>query len=343
MSRLTLAVSIASSAVACGACSGSSDRESEPPAPRSAIAFVRGEGEELVVVDPDGGNERVLVEGTPGRQLAGFERVFSWSPNGRQLLYSVEAPVDTGDTDDYYVDVYVVDADGSDRRKLRRANISTDLVWSPRGDAVLIGDIHVAGFRELVLVNADGSGARTIRVSDDIQNVAWSPDGKKIAYDTADADSVYVMNADGSAPKRLTDGFLPEWTPGGQIMFRFALETWLVNPDGSGLRSAGRVGLLWEGGELAPNGRTIAWWKDFGGPDDELALGDIGGGPLKKLTDNEMEDYGPSWSPDGKSLVFVRYREGPEDIWVINADGTGERNLTHSAEREFDPAWAPKP
>jgi Tol biopolymer transport system component len=346
MSRLTLLVPIALSAVACGGCGCSSDRESELPAKRSAlIAFVRGDPGDLVVVDPDGSNERILVKGSRGPDLAGFDRVFSWSPNGRQLLYSVEAPVDTGDVADYYVDIYVVNADGSDRRKLMRANIWTDLVWSPRGDAVLIGDQHL-GFRQLMVVNADGSGARTISGGDDVGNYDWSPDGRKIAYDKSSA-SVYVMNADGSAPKRLTDGFYPEWTPGGQIIVRFVEEDWLINPDGSGLRRAGRFGELTGSGELAPDGRTIALAKAIGGSDYELALGDVGGGPLRRLTDNEMEDDWPSWSPTGKSLVFERRPSDDDDlalgdIFVINADGTGERNLTNSAADENSPAWAPR-
>jgi Tol biopolymer transport system component len=352
VSRLTLLVLIAFFAVACGGCSGSSDRESEPPATRSAsIAFSRGDPEEVVVVDPDGGNERVLVTGSPGRELAGFERTFSWSPNGRQLLYSVAAPrgPDDSDTYDYsasYVDLYVVNADGSDRRRLSRANISTDPVWSPRGDAVLVGDAY-AGSDKLRVINADGSGARTILVREEIGNFAWSPDGTKIAYDTYDSGyAIYVMNADGSAPKRLTEGGIDSWRPGGQVVFRYALENWLINPDGSGLRPVGKAGELAAFGELAPDGRTAALSEKIGGSDLELVLGDIGGGPLRRLTDNDLEDDSPSWSPDGRSIVFERRPgddSGPGDIYVIKADGTGERNLTQSPADEWGPAWAPKP
>jgi Tol biopolymer transport system component len=353
VSRLTLLVPIAWSALVCGGCNASSDRESESLASRSApIAFSRGEPTELVVVDPDGGNERVVVKEAPGRELGGYSS-FSWSPNGRQLLYSVAAPrgPDDSDTYDYsasYVDLYVVNADGSDRRRLSRANISTDPVWSPRGDAVLVGDAYI-GSDKLRVINADGSGARTILVRGEIGDFAWSPDGTKIAYDTYDSgDAIYVMNADGSAPKRLTEGGILSWRPGGQIVFRFGLENWLINPDGSGLRPVGKAGELAAFGELAPDGRTAVLSEKVGGSDLELVLGDIGGGPRRRLTDNDLEDDFPSWSPDGRSIVFERYKQqtpsesGPGDIYVIEADGTGERNLTHSPAAEWGPAWAPQ-
>ena len=49
------------------------------------------------------------------------------------------------------------------------------------------------------------------------------------------------------------------------------------------------------------------------------------------------------WSPDGRKILFVR--SGHPDIYVMNADGTGQRNLTRSVTRPFAtdtaPAWSP--
>jgi TolB protein len=53
---------------------------------------------------------------------------------------------------------------------------------------------------------------------------------------------------------------------------------------------------------------------------------------------NELE---PSWSPDGKRIAFTRQTGAGFDVYVMNADGTGQRNLTRSPADESDPAWSP--
>ena len=87
------------------------------------------------------------------------------------------------------------------------------------------------------------------------------------------------------------------------------------------------------------------------GGDWELAVASVGGGELRRLTENDRHDLNPSLSSDGKSLAFEAYPAPasgedsvpPGDIYVINADGSGERNLISTPESESSPAWAPKP
>ena len=54
---------------------------------------------------------------------------------------------------------------------------------------------------------------------------------------------------------------------------------------------------------------------------------------------------GPAWSPDGKKIAFVSWRESNhdmnDDIYVMNADGTNAVNLTNHEAQDFDPAWSP--
>ena len=49
----------------------------------------------------------------------------------------------------------------------------------------------------------------------------------------------------------------------------------------------------------------------------------------------------PAWSPDGRKLAFVSERDGNAEIYVMNADGSGLRNLTRTPSHDRDPAWSP--
>ncbi|MBI1928203.1 PD40 domain-containing protein [Candidatus Poribacteria bacterium] len=49
----------------------------------------------------------------------------------------------------------------------------------------------------------------------------------------------------------------------------------------------------------------------------------------------------PAWSPDGAKIAFVSTRDGNNEIYVMNADGTNPMNLTHHPASELYPAWSP--
>src|SRR6187431_248232 len=49
----------------------------------------------------------------------------------------------------------------------------------------------------------------------------------------------------------------------------------------------------------------------------------------------------PAWSPDGRKLAFVSRRDGNAEVYVMNADGSGLRNVTGTPSDDLDPAWSP--
>lgn len=385
MSRALLVV-VAFVTVACGA------SETEPLATRTSapIAFVRGD-RELVVVELDGGNERMVAQGSAGskveliswspdgRQIlfhrgarelvlvkpdGSIERTiarlprghslsgFSWSPDGRRMLVSIETN-DPTPSYDHYVDIYVADADGSNRRRIKRTHVYTEHPqWSPLGDAVIIDD-NDDGSHSMWVVTLDGK-ARRLPLGPRYGNPAWSPDGTRIAYDGPggfrDYDwGIYVMNADGGGSMRITKGGNPTWAPQEHIAFLFEEDRWVVKPDGTGRRHATEAERLLPLGEVSPDGRMIASSssKVFRGNHD-LYVHEIPNGAARKLTDSELHDCCPTWSPDGKSLAFLRAKRGwrpdglldPGDVYVINADGSGERKLTSSGNASW-PFWSP--
>jgi Tol biopolymer transport system component len=153
---------------------------------------------------------------------------------------------------------------------------------------------------------------------DDAQS-AWSPDGRRIAFKSRrdGNNELYVTNADGSEQTRLTDSFhvsegQPAWSPDGtRLLYRQTADNPVVqNAD------------IWQidVNPAAPNARPV----------------------LRRTGD---ERY-PSWSPDGRKIAFrgdtdLVDHSGDEEIYVMNADGTGIVRLTHNAVFDSAPVFSP--
>ena len=83
--------------------------------------------------------------------------------------------------------------------------------------------------------------------------------------------------------------------------------------------------------------------------DLEIYVMDADGGNLRKLTNNSDGDADPVWSPDGKRIAFKSDRDGhvnahgfpTADIYVMDADGSNQQNLTNNPNNDWDPSWSP--
>lgn len=63
---------------------------------------------------------------------------------------------------------------------------------------------------------------------------------------------------------------------------------------------------------------------------------------MQQRTTNEWAwDKHPSWSPDGGQLVFYSNRSGERQIWVMNADGTNQQNISNNTYADWNPIWIP--
>ena len=73
---------------------------------------------------------------------------------------------------------------------------------------------------------------------------------------------------------------------------------------------------------------------------DEIWVTDRGSWPARQITKNTWEwDKHPSWSPDGRQIVFSSNRSGRQQIWMMNADGSEPRPLTGPEFDAWDPVW----
>ena len=182
---------------------------------------------------------------------------------------------------------------------------------------------------------------------------SWSPDGTKIAFETSrdgTAREIYVMNADGSNPTRLTHDpsfdLYPTWSPDGEKIAFVSMRTgnydiYVMNADGSEetrLTTSGFVGEpTW-----SPDGTRIAYRRQPTGADYEIYVMNADGSGQTRLTHNTVEDGFAEWSPDSTRIVYSsRDAARNYQIWVMNADGSGQTRLSTNAAHEAAPAWSP--
>ncbi len=197
------------------------------------------------------------------------------------------------------------------------------------------------------VMNVDGGGETMLAEG---SWPRWSPDGTKILFSRwSDApphfddqdrprslEDVYVMNADGSGVRRLTDGRLAKWSPNSkQIAFTRggalskSSKIYVIDVDGSG-RGGGEPRELARGSEpvWSPDGSQIAFLRKAFQTDretvDEIYLMDADGGHVRRLTSGRN----PVWSPRGRHIAFTEF----QDVFIIGRDGLGRRRLT-----QFEP------
>jgi TolB protein len=117
---------------------------------------------------------------------------------------------------------------------------------------------------------------------------------------------------------------------------------WTANPDGSA-----RTRLMNEPGatlapQWSPDGQTLVYGAHRGdGNYDIYTNVATGTGVEQRLTTDPATDFDPAWTPDGQRIVFASNRAGTNDLWVMNADGTGVSPLTSGPASDRTPSVSP--
>jgi Tol biopolymer transport system component len=194
----------------------------------------------------------------------------------------------------------------------------------------------------------------------------WSPDGSRFAFASNETEQrrigIFVAGTDGTEPVNILEGrrslgeggpISLSWSPDGARIafvgrdFRTGRTgVWTVRPDGTDERTV--LAGHWEAVSWSPDGSRLllagvpASAKQF-----DLYTVRLDGSGLLQLTDDELVERAPSWSPNGTRIVFAertvafQNEDYGQDVFVIAADGSSPRQLTHWEGFDSFPIWSP--
>ena len=260
--------------------------DTPPPTGKIAFACYVKQIDQICLLNADGSGRSQL---TNLKATAFYPSV---SPDGQTIYFSSR---DSGNYEIYSIDIF-----GNNLQKLTNGIGSLYAPeLSPNGEWV----IFTNNGNGLWLMKPDGSNAHALTNKDDI-DPSWSPDGSMISFASsrAGARQLFVMNADGSDIRQVTD---------------------LNNMGGRNTWS--------------PDGTKLAFYRGPKG-DRNIYVINMDGTGLVKLTDGG-DNLGPSWSPDGNWIAFTSFRDGNNELYIIHPDGTGLTRLTNSPISDWQPRW----
>jgi TolB protein len=233
-----------------------------------------------------------------------------------------------------------------------------------------VGRIH----GQIHIMNLDGSGHRVLatgagglfmlREPAFLRGPVLSPDRRLIAFVSTQnyTSDIWVMNVDGSQRTNVTrtsnqDEGKPEWTADGTgIIYRSnrshvsepAGEWMIMKIDGSQVRKVSRVQanvLRNRAGKMVKLANSQA--QDGALLTDIVIANADGSGPHRITNNAEAKPseraayYQARLSPDGQRVAAMRYNAMSKELWVMNADGTGQQRLDQTGKRGGDPVFTP--
>lgn len=282
-------------------------------------------------ISPDGSGYQLLTDDA-------ISNIPSITPNGQTIFFMKGV--------DEEPDFYTMGADGSN---LANIELSAQFASVLNNSKIVSVDLDVMYH----VANIDGSNSISTGYTrlqmESLANPSFS-DVNKFAYVefVGGIPAVFSANLDGSNEQQLSASAFaaaPTITKNGNKVYFVGTESpeeqpfyvYSANSDGTNLQqlfetTSGPYGL-----SLSPDESKLLFYLtgDNGGTIDVYTIDIDGSNPAQILDEVNAESYtltGISWSPDSSQLTFSQSVDDTEDIFVINADGTGLTNITNTPD-----------
>jgi hypothetical protein len=250
-------------------------------------------------------------------------------------------------------DIWKVNPDGTGLLRLTTDQSNYAPGWSPDGSKIVYAHTASPG-SGLFIMNANGTGATNLATGAVVGPFSpkWSADGTHIVFVDHVGESgaeVWSVKADGTGLLQLTNDATmiheyPTWCADGRIVFDAvplaggAFQVYIMNGDGTNVTPLTNAGSASGGGFRAacsPDGHKVAF-VDLTG---KLRVMNVDGSGSVAL--GPIATFPPSWSPDGKRLVFkTRPDATAPGYYRIDLDGTGLTLVLSTESGDGSEAWA---
>jgi eukaryotic-like serine/threonine-protein kinase len=329
---------------------------------KAGHATISPDGKYLVYMVRDAGQQSLWVKQVATASTQQITRPakdveygrLTFSPDGNYIYYPLKEPGTPSGV------LYRVPVLGGAPRKIL-VNIASPVTFSPDGNRIAFVRLGT-GEDQMMVANADGTGEYTLAARKgetffDIGGPAWSPDGKTIAscigsYSGGLHYTVITVQVEDGAQKEFTT---QKWIDGGRV-------AWLV--DGSGVvvhasEEAFFFAQLWlvsyPGGEARRITNDLNDYRGVSLTADSNSLVTVQGdmstnvwlapsgavNRAKQITSGKADGAnGIAWTPDGR-IVYSSHASGNLDIWIMDAEGGNQTQLTNDPRMDYTPTVSP--
>ncbi len=251
----------------------------------------------------------------------------AWSPDGTKIIYSGWSTQMSANGSAFADDIWMIDITQPDAEPIdisRRVGDDRYAAWSPNNKLIAFTSYYREDKTpQMVVMNPDGSKQELLSIMGFANTYAtWSPNGDWLFY-TYSVGEIHVL-------QMISYFNIVKKTPREVQDFQKFDRT----------SNEGRLGNVQEP-SMSFDGSMFAYTHIFGGKSNIFsAVYSDRGRTFTKLTDTDVESS-PCWSPDSKWIMFTSERDGDPEIYIMDADGGNQTNLSMLPSTDKDPAWQP--